>query len=53
MFRGIRGGCVQVKLFEDIVWSWSTLFVIEASKTFQQTKKTFDFAVIWAKPSKR
>ena len=29
------------------VWSGSTLFVIEASKTFQQTRKAEDFSCDW------
>ena len=29
------------------VWSGSTLFAIEASKTFQQTRKADDFSCDW------
>ena len=29
------------------VWSWSTLFAIEASQTFQQTRNTDDFCCDW------
>ena len=29
------------------VWSGSTLFAIEASKTFQQTRKADDFCCDW------
>ena len=32
---------------QTAVWSWSTLFAIEASHTFQQTRKADDFACDW------
>ena len=42
--------CVSVEtncVDPEAVWSWSTLFVGKASKTFQQTTKAEDFCCDW------
>ena len=43
----IEANSVDPEQTAPIVWSGSTLFAIEASKTFQQARKEDDFCCDW------